>query len=145
MKEQHFQSITIHQSESFINRLEYIRLYYTFLGYFIRTNFIPKRSVPYFQFNLLINSPTSIPFPRKLEILHRSWLGVRTPNQFLWSISRVGYWIRDLIRGLKWTPGTDHLWKISTVGNRRSNIFRLIISIGITGSQKSIVVFKRDL
>ena len=39
-----------------------------------------------------------------LEILHRNWLGVRTPNQLLCNISRVEYRIRELIRGLNWSP-----------------------------------------
>ena len=50
--------------------------------------------------------PNQIP---TLEILDWSWLGVQTSNQFLWSISRVGYWIRDLIRDLKRESGTDLL------------------------------------
>ena len=62
------------------------------------------RSVPDSLFESLIKSLIQYP---TLEILHWSWLGVRTPNQFLWSISRVGYWIRDLIR--------DGIWRESPV------------------------------
>ena len=40
-----------------------------------------------------------------LEILHRNWLGVRTFYFLLWSISRVGHWIRDLNQ----ESGTDLL------------------------------------
>ena len=46
------------------------------------------RSVPDFRFKPLINSLIQYP---TLEI------GVRNPNQFLCSISRAGYWIRELI------------------------------------------------
>ena len=50
------------------------------------------RSVPGFHFKFLIKSLIQY---TTLEILHWSWLGVRT------------YWIRDLIRDLKSEPGTD--------------------------------------
>ena len=59
-----------------------------------------------FHFNSLIKSLIQYP---ALENVHRNWLWVRTPNKLLWSISRVGYWIGDLIRDLKWEPGTDLL------------------------------------
>ena len=57
-------------------------------------------SEPVFRFKSLINS---------LEILHISWLEVRTPYLLLWSISKVGYWIRGLIRDMNRESGTDAL------------------------------------
>ena len=62
------------------------------------------RSLPGSHFKSLIKSLIQYP---TLEILHRGWLGIRTPSQILWNISMVGYCIRDLIRDLKWKPDTD--------------------------------------
>ena len=47
-------------------------------------------------------------------MLHRSWLGIWTPYQYhlLWSIFRVEYWFRELIRDLNRESGTGLLARI---------------------------------
>ena len=104
-----------------------------FLCYFMNAKGDSIRLLPDSLFKPLIKSLIQYP---TLEILHRNWSGVLSPIQILWRISRVGYWIRDLIRDLKWKPGTDLITIWETTVLCMSRFLREDVHLVITFEDK---------